>query len=45
MLRVSVTAEQLYGWETFYVRMDKSGRVTIPKLTLKLLRIKRTNKT
>ena len=23
--------------ETFYARMDKSGRITIPKLTLKLL--------
>jgi len=24
-------------WEGFYARMDKSGRITIPKLTLKLL--------
>jgi bifunctional DNA-binding transcriptional regulator/antitoxin component of YhaV-PrlF toxin-antitoxin module len=24
-------------WESFYARMDKSGRITIPKLTLKLL--------
>jgi bifunctional DNA-binding transcriptional regulator/antitoxin component of YhaV-PrlF toxin-antitoxin module len=24
-------------WETFYVSMDKSGRITIPKLTLNLL--------
>ena len=25
------------GWETFYANMDKSGRITIPKLTLSLL--------
>jgi hypothetical protein len=25
------------SWETFYGRMDKSGRITIPKLTLSLL--------
>jgi bifunctional DNA-binding transcriptional regulator/antitoxin component of YhaV-PrlF toxin-antitoxin module len=38
VLKVSVTAQSLYGWENFYARMDKSGRITIPKLTLKLLR-------
>jgi bifunctional DNA-binding transcriptional regulator/antitoxin component of YhaV-PrlF toxin-antitoxin module len=43
VLRVSVTTQSLYGWETFYGRMDKSGRITIPKLTLRLLRI-RANK-
>jgi bifunctional DNA-binding transcriptional regulator/antitoxin component of YhaV-PrlF toxin-antitoxin module len=37
VLKVSVTAEPLYGWEKFYAKMDKSGRITIPKLTLKLL--------
>ena len=25
------------GWETFYARMDKSGRITITKLILKQL--------
>ena len=24
-------------WETFYTRMDKSGRITLPKLTLNLI--------
>jgi hypothetical protein len=33
----AVTAQSLYGWEIFYARMDKSGRITIPKLTLRLL--------
>jgi bifunctional DNA-binding transcriptional regulator/antitoxin component of YhaV-PrlF toxin-antitoxin module len=26
-----------WGWETFYGKVDKSGRITIPKLTLSLL--------
>jgi bifunctional DNA-binding transcriptional regulator/antitoxin component of YhaV-PrlF toxin-antitoxin module len=38
ILKVSVTALNFYGgWETFYARMDKSGRITVPKLVLKLL--------
>ena len=38
VLKVTVTAANIFGgWETFYARMDKSGRITIPKLTLKLL--------
>lgn len=28
----------LGGWEPFHVRMDKNGRITIPKLTLKHVR-------
>jgi len=37
-LKVSVTAVNVFGgWETFYARMDKSGRITIPKLTLRQL--------
>ena len=40
VLRLSVTAESLYGWEKFFGRMDRSGRITVPKLTLKLLREK-----
>jgi bifunctional DNA-binding transcriptional regulator/antitoxin component of YhaV-PrlF toxin-antitoxin module len=38
VLKVTLTAANIFGaWETFYARMDKSGRITIPKLTLKLL--------
>ena len=37
VLKVSV-GSTLYGSETFYARMDRSGRVTVPKLTLGLLR-------
>jgi hypothetical protein len=25
------------SWEDFYGRMDKSGRITVPKLTMKLM--------
>jgi len=38
ILKVSVTAVNVFGgWETYYARMDKSGRITIPKLVLKQL--------
>jgi bifunctional DNA-binding transcriptional regulator/antitoxin component of YhaV-PrlF toxin-antitoxin module len=38
VLKVSVTVLNLFGgWETFYANMDKSGRITIPKLVLKQL--------
>ena len=38
VLKVTVTAVNVFGgWETFYCRMDKSGRITIPKLALKQL--------
>jgi bifunctional DNA-binding transcriptional regulator/antitoxin component of YhaV-PrlF toxin-antitoxin module len=37
VLKVSVTTLNVFGWETFYARMDKSGRITIPKLTRSLL--------
>jgi bifunctional DNA-binding transcriptional regulator/antitoxin component of YhaV-PrlF toxin-antitoxin module len=38
VLKVTVTAVNSFaGWETFCAMMDKSGRITIPKLTLKLL--------
>lgn len=38
ILQVSVTAVNVFGgWETFYAKMDKSGRITIPRLTLKQL--------
>jgi hypothetical protein len=37
-LKVSGTITNFFGsWETFYARMDKSGRITIPKLILKQL--------
>jgi len=30
VLKVTVTAASVFaGWETFYARMDKSGRITI----------------
>ena len=45
LLRVSLTAVGFFcGWEAFYARMDKSGRVTVPKLTLALLRSQASGK-
>jgi hypothetical protein len=39
VLRVSVKPQNEYGsGEAFYARMHKSGRITIPKLVMKLLR-------
>jgi bifunctional DNA-binding transcriptional regulator/antitoxin component of YhaV-PrlF toxin-antitoxin module len=40
VLKVSVTVLGGFGCETFYTNMDKSGRITIPKLTQELLRDK-----
>lgn len=41
VLKVTLTATNVFGaWEIFYARMDKSGRITIPKLTLELLQSK-----
>ena len=37
VLRILVTVESVYGGEEFYGRVDKSGRISVPKLTLKLL--------
>ena len=38
-LRVVVHPLNLHvGWEEFYGRIDKSGRITVPKLTLKMLK-------
>jgi DNA-binding transcriptional regulator/RsmH inhibitor MraZ len=38
VLKVTVNALNVWsGWETFYARMDKSGRIAIPELMLKLL--------
>lgn len=45
VLKVTVNALNVFsGWGTFYARMDKSGRITIPKLTLKLLQDKACEK-
>ena len=42
VLKVTVTAINVFGsWETFYGKMDKSGRITIPKLALKQLQNRR----
>lgn len=39
VLKVGVAAVNLWtGWQTFYARMGRDGRITIPKLTRELLR-------
>ena len=39
VLKVTVTAFNVFsGWETFYARMGRDGRITLPKLTRELLR-------
>jgi hypothetical protein len=39
VLKVSVHAVNVFsGWEIFYARMGKDGRITLPKLTRELLR-------
>jgi hypothetical protein len=39
VLKVSVHAVNVFsGWETFYSRMGRDGRITIPKLQRELLR-------
>jgi len=44
-LKVAVTtAEMFCGYETFYAQMDKSGRITITQLTLKLLQSRNREK-
>jgi hypothetical protein len=41
VLKVTVHPLDLHlGWATFYGKIDKSGRITIPKLTLSLLQSK-----
>ncbi len=38
VLKVTLMVVGGFGvWESFYARMDKSGRITIPKLTRQLL--------
>lgn len=38
VLQVTVEDEEASALETFYARMTRDGRLTIPKLTLKALR-------
>jgi hypothetical protein len=39
VLKVSVTAVNLWsGWQTFYARIGRDGRITVPKLQRELLR-------
>ena len=39
VLKVTVNALNVWsGWESFYARMGKDGRITLPKLTRELLR-------
>ena len=41
VLKVSVTAINVWGgWQIFYGRMGRDGRITIPKLQRELLRYK-----
>ncbi len=39
VLKVSMIAVNVYagGWQSFYARMGKDGRITIPKLQRRLL--------
>lgn len=37
VLKVTVEPEGFLSKETFYAKMNMDGRITIPKLTLKLL--------
>ena len=38
VLKVTLTVVDSFGvWEVFYARMDRSGRITVPKLTRRLL--------
>jgi len=42
VLKVTVTAVNVFGsWEAFFGKMDKSGRITIPKLALKQIQSRR----
>jgi hypothetical protein len=39
VLKVTVTAFNVWsGWQTFYARMGRDGRITVPKLQRELLR-------
>jgi hypothetical protein len=39
VLKVNVTAVDVFsGWEIFYARMGRDGRITVPKLQRELLR-------
>jgi hypothetical protein len=39
VLKVTVTSVNVWsGWQTFYAKMNKSGRITVPKLQRELLR-------
>ncbi len=38
VLKVGVYPKQLFrGWEFFYAKMDKQGRILIPQLTLSIM--------
>ena len=44
VLKVAVWAGVI-SWKTFYACMDKSGRITIPRLTLQLLQARMRGET
>jgi len=38
VLKVGVNARESYrGWQFFYAKMDKQGRILVPKLTLSVM--------
>jgi len=44
VLKVGVNAIDMWtGWQFFYAKMGKDGRILIPKLTLALLRREKPN--
>jgi hypothetical protein len=46
VLKVTVNALNVWsGWETFYARMGRDGRITLPKLSRELLQDREQNLT
>ena len=46
VLKVGISAINLWtGWQFFYAKMGKDGRILIPKLTLALLQAEKPNLT
>ena len=46
VLKVTVNAVNVWsGWETFYARMGRDGRITLPKLSRELLQDREQNLT
>jgi len=46
VLKVTVNAVNVWsGWETFYARVGRDGRITLPKLSRELLQDREQNLT